>query len=80
MEVYPFHHRDLFFNIITDCDLTFQEVREILDYLLDRREFPGEGEDPEPEKILDLQLGSVRYEVDFHGYEVVIYRRSEIEG
>jgi hypothetical protein len=80
MEVYPFHHRDLFFNIITDYDLTFKEVREILDCLLKIKAFSGEGEDCEPGTILELRLGNVRYEVDLHGYEVVIYRRSEIEG
>jgi hypothetical protein len=80
MEVYPFHHRDLFFNIITDYDLTFKEVREILDSLLKIKAFSGEGEDSEPGKILDLRLGNVCYEVDLHGYEVLIYRRSEIEG
>ena len=34
MDVYPFHHRNLLFNVVTHLDLTFKEIREILDYLL----------------------------------------------
>ena len=79
MEVYPFHHQNLFFNIITDCDLTFQEVRGILDYLLKVEAFEGEGGSWECGKFYDIQLGKVRYEVDVNHYEVIIYRRTQLE-
>ncbi len=74
MEVYPFHHKNLFFNIITDYDLTFKEIRDILDYLLEGEAFSPEEEEG---KFYDVQLGRVQYEIDVHGYEVVVYRRTE---
>jgi len=79
MEVYPFHHQNLFFDIITDCDLTFQEVRAILDYLLGVEAFKEEGENWGQGKFYDIHLGKVLYEVDVKQYEVVIYRRTELE-
>ena len=54
MEVYPFHHRNLFFHIITDYDLSFTEVRGILDYLLDAGAFKEEGEDWRRWKRVDV--------------------------
>ena len=78
MEVYPFHHRNLFFSIITDYDLSFEEVRGILDYLLEVETFKEEGEDWGQGKFYDIQLGKVQYAVDANRYEVVIYRRTEL--
>jgi hypothetical protein len=78
MEVYPFHHRNLFFNIITDYDLTFEEVRGILDYLLEVEAFKEEGENWEQGKFSDIQLGKMLYAVDVNRYEVVIYRRTDL--
>jgi len=77
MEVYPFHHRNLFFHIITDYDLSFAEVRGILDYLLDAGAFKEEGEDWGEGKLYDVQLGKVQYAVDVNQYEVAVYRRAE---
>jgi hypothetical protein len=77
MEVYPFHHQNLFFNIITDYDLTFQEIRGILDYLLKVEAFVEEGEGWQGGKFYDIFLGKFHYEVDVHHYEVIIYRRTE---
>ena len=45
MDVYPFHHRNLLFNVVTDLDLTFKEIREILDYLLEAKALHKERED-----------------------------------
>lgn len=78
MEVYPFHHQNLFFNIITDYDLTFKEIRGILDYLQGIGAFSEESHEFESGKLYDIQLEQVLYEVDVHGYEVAIYRRSEL--
>ncbi len=80
MEVYPFHHQNLFFNIITDYDLTFKETREILDYLLETKAFPDEDDDVESGRLYNIQVGNIQYEIDVHRYEVVIYRRTEMEG
>ncbi len=80
MEVYPFHHRNLLFNIFTDLDLSFKEIREILDYLLDAQAFSQEkeGDVSEGATIHDIRLGPVQYTVDVLGYEIVIYQRTEI--
>ena len=81
MEVYPFHHRNLLFNIFTDLDLSFKEIREILDYLLEAQAFPKEKEDDASEgaTIHDVRLGPVQYTVDVWGYEIIIYQRTEIQ-
>jgi len=80
MEVYPIHHKNLFFRIITDYDLTFQEVRGILDYLLQVGAFKEEADDWECGKFYDIQLDNIHYEADVNYYEVVIYRRTEFPG
>ena len=77
MEVYPFHHQNLFLSIITDYDLTFKEIRNILDYLLANEAFK-EGENWGHGKFFAFQLDNVEYEVDVNCYEVVIYRRTEL--
>ena len=77
MEVYPFHHKNLFFHIITDCDLSFQEVRGILDYLLEAKAFDVTGGDWGCGKIFDIRLDHILYVVDVNGFEVVLYRREE---
>jgi hypothetical protein len=77
MDVYPFHHQNLFFNIITDSDLTFTEVRGILDYLLKEGAFQKEEANTEYGKFYDFQLDHIQYVADVYGYEVVIYRREE---
>jgi hypothetical protein len=78
MEVYPFHHRNLLFNIFTDLDLTFKEIREILDYLLEAKAFPEEEDDSEGGTIYDIHLSNIQYVVDVLGYEIVIYQRTEM--
>ncbi len=78
MDVYPFHHRNLLFNVVTHLDLTFKEIREILDYLLEAKAFPKDKEDDsEGGRIYDIRLGQTDYVVDVMGYEIVIYRRTE---
>ena len=80
MEVYPFHHRNLLFNIFTDYDLTFKEIREVLDYLLEAKAFSQEKEEEASigGMIYDIRLGQVQYTVDVLGYEIVIYQRNEV--
>ena len=80
MEVYPFHHRNLLFNIFTDLDLTFKEIREVLDYLLEAKAFPPEKEEDASigGRIYDIRLGQAQYTVDVLGYEIVIYQRNEV--
>jgi hypothetical protein len=78
MEIYPFHHQNLIFNIITDLDLTFKEIRDILDYLLNAGAFRRESEDWGQGKIFDVQLDQVLYTMDVVGFEVIIYQQKEV--
>ncbi len=78
MEIYPIHHKNLIFNIITDYDLTFSEVRGILDYLLDAGAFKEQEETEEVGKFYDFRLENIQYVVDVNVYEVVVYRRTEL--
>lgn len=79
MDEYPFHHKNLLFNIFTDLDLSFKEIREILDYLLEADVFSAPKNELEGGRIHDIRLGSIRYTVDVLGYELVIYQRTEIQ-
>ncbi len=79
MEVYPIHHKNLIFNLITDYDLSFKEVRAILDDLIEKGAFKEqEGEEAETGKFFDLEIENVGYIIDVNGYEVIVYRRTEL--
>ncbi len=77
MEIYPFHYRERFFSIVTEYDLSFQEVRGILDYLFEAKAFSDEREDQESGRLYEMELDRVHYDIDVNGYEVIIYRRME---
>ena len=76
MEVYPFHHRNLLFYMITHLDLSFKEIRGILDYLLAADAFK-EDKCREPGALYEFLLDGVEYVVDVQQYEVVVYQRTE---
>jgi len=79
MDVYPIHHKNLIFNVITDIDLSFKEVRAILDYLLDHDAFGEQVEETgETGEFHDFEIERIQYIVDVRGYEVVVYRRTEM--
>ncbi len=79
MEVYPFHHKNLFFNVITDYDLRFTEIRNILDQLLEKEAFHEEGNAGDCGNLYILRAEDIEYEVDVKGYEVVVYRRTDLK-
>ncbi len=78
MDIYPIEHNGKVYNIITAIDLTFREVRGMLDWLNDRNAFllTPEDEFMGPGKMYTFEVEGVLLEVDVHGYEVVVYRRS----
>ncbi len=78
MEVYPIEHKGRIYNIITAHDMTFREIREMLDWLSERNAFLRTPEDEflGPGKMYTCEVEGFRFEVDVHGYEVVVYRRS----
>jgi len=81
MEVYPFHHKNLLFNIFTDLDLPFTEIRGILDSLMEANAFSRDKEQDASAggTIYDIRLGPVQYTLDVLGYEVVVYQRTEMQ-
>ncbi|MBW2147096.1 MAG: hypothetical protein JRG73_11800 [Deltaproteobacteria bacterium] len=44
MEVYPFHHNNQIFKVFTDYDLTFVELRGVLDELMEIEAFSSDSD------------------------------------
>jgi len=78
LEIYPIAHRGKVYNIITSYDLSFREVRGMLDWLDEREAFRTDPEDQfmGPGKIFTCLVEGVTFEVDVQGYEVLVLRRS----
>ncbi len=78
MEIYPIEHKGKVYNIITAQDMTFREVRALLDWLSDRNAFLPAPDDEflGPGKMYTCEVEGFLFEVDVQGYEVVVYRRS----
>lgn len=78
MDVYPIEHRGKVYNIITSFDMSFREVRGMLDLLSERNAFLANPEEDfmGPGKLVVLEVEGVRLEVDVQGYEIIVYRRS----
>ena len=77
-DVYPINHKGKVYNLITAFDMTFTEVHGLLDGLEECGAFGFTPEDEfmGPGKLFTLHVQGVTFEVDVHGYEVVVYRRS----
>ena len=80
MDIYPIEHKGRVYNIITAIDMSFREVRGMLDALAARDAFRRTPEDEfmGPGKLVTLEVEGVRLEVDVQGYEIVVYRRSPV--
>ena len=78
MEIYPIEHKGRVYNIITAHDMTFREVRGMLDWLSEHGAFHRAPEDDflGPGELFTCEVEGVRLEGDVQGYEVVVYRRS----
>lgn len=78
LEIYPIAHRGRVYNIITSCDMTFREVRGLLDWLDERQAFRRGPEDEfmGPGKLFVCLIEEVTLEVDVQGYDVLVLRRS----
>ena len=77
-DIYPIEHNGRIYNIITAFDMTFREVRGMLDWLVERDAFLLTPEDEflGPGKMYTCEVEGVLLEVDVQGFEVVVYRRS----
>jgi hypothetical protein len=74
-DVYPIYHNGRVYNIITAMDLTFVEVRGLIDALGANGAFrAGPGAD-EPGDLLTCAVGGFVFEVDVQGFDVMVYRR-----
>jgi hypothetical protein len=75
-EVYPIAHKGRVYNIITGTDMTFREVRAMLDWLDAQCAFEVD-EALGPGKLYTFRGEGSLLEIDVHGFEVVVYRREE---
>lgn len=74
-DVYPISHNGRVYNIITAMDLTFREVRGLIDALVALGAFPaGPGAHEDGDLFMCTVEGFV-FEVDVQGFDVVVYRR-----
>jgi hypothetical protein len=76
-DIYPIAHHGRVYNIITEMDMTFREVRAMLDWLEANGAFPKEGAEQEPGPLYSCPAEGFLFEVDVQGYEVIVYRRQE---
>jgi hypothetical protein len=74
-EVYPIAHNGRVYNIITEMDMTFREVRAMLDWLDARGAFTGGGDPAGPGEPFSCPAEGYVFEVDVQGFEVIVYRR-----
>lgn len=76
-DVYPIHHNGKVYNVVTPFDMTFVEVRALLDWLDGHGAFALTPEDKfmGPGKLFTCDLPGATFEVDVQGYEVIVYRR-----
>ena len=76
-DVYPIFHNGRVYNIITAMDLTFREVRGMIDALVAMGAFPaGPGAHADGDLFTCTVEGFV-FEVDVQGFDVMVYRREE---
>jgi endonuclease-3 len=78
-DTYPILHHNRIYNVITRMELTFREVRAMLDWLIAEGAFPAEGGEREPEGLYSCPVEGLLFDVDVQGYEVVVYRRKALE-
>ena len=81
-DVYPILHNGRVYNIFTPIDMTFREVRAMVDWLHGQGAFPSDGAPegaPEPEDLYSCPVEGVVFDVDVQGYEIIVYRREPPE-
>jgi hypothetical protein len=74
-DVYPISHNGRVYNIITAMDLTFREVRGILDALVALGAFAAGTYGNEPADLSSCAVEGFIFEVDVQGFDVIVYRR-----
>jgi hypothetical protein len=74
-DVYPISHNGRVYNIITALDLTFREVRGLIDALVGLGAFSSGPGAHEHGDLFTCDIGGVVFEVDVQGLDVMVYRR-----
>jgi hypothetical protein len=74
-DVYPIYHNGRVYNIITAMDLTFREVRGLIDALVVLGAFAAGVDAGEPGDLVTCAIEGVVFDVDVQGFDVVVYRR-----
>ncbi|HEX9850722.1 hypothetical protein [Candidatus Deferrimicrobium sp.] len=74
-DVYPISHNGRVYNIITAMDLTFREVRGMIDELSGMGAFPTGPGAHEDGDLFTCAVEGFVFEVDVQGFDVVVYRR-----
>lgn len=79
-DIYPILHNGKVYNLITAIDMTFTEVRILINHLEEQQAFNVNNQDSAmgPGKLFSFELNDVQYEVDVMGHEIAIYSRVEI--
>jgi len=74
-DVYPISHNGRVYNVITAMDLTFREVRGMIDALAALGAFAAGPDVHEPGDLFLCTVEGFAFEVDVQGFDVVVYRR-----
>jgi len=74
-DVYPISHNGRVYNVITAMDLTFREVRGMIDALVALGAFAAGADAHEPGDLFTCAVEGFVFEVDVRGFDVVVYRR-----
>lgn|GEM_PF-3448727 len=78
-EIYPILHNNIFYNIITNLDLELVEVREMLDWIQENKIVEKQIEEhPDMPAICEIKLSKVKFVADVMNYEILIYKRIEL--
>ena len=78
-DVYPISHNGRVYNIITAMDLTFREVRGLIDALIPVGAFAAGINAQEPGGLFTCDVEGFAFEVDVDGFDVVVYRRERMK-
>ncbi len=74
-DVYPIYHNGRVYNVITSMDLTFREVRGMIDGLVAQGAFAAGADAQEPGDLFTCAAEGFVFEVDIQGFDVMVYRR-----
>jgi len=76
-DVYPIFHNGRVYNIITAMDLTFREVRGMIDALAAMGAFATGPDAQEKGDLFTCTVEGFVFEVDVQGFDVMVYRRGQ---